>query len=264
MIAVVAYEGMTALDAIGPFEVLRFLPDAQVELVASVVGAVATDAANLTLTATRSFEQTPAPDVIVVPGGPGTGAAMSGPVVDWLRTSHTGSRWTTSVCSGSLILAAAGLLSGLDATSHFAVREHLSAFGARPVSERVVMQRRCCWSTHPIRRTPRVRRTEPASRSSNEPSRSATRTAPYPPIGDPDQSATGTADATTSVAGCRTRPRDAYRVRITTSGRMVGSRGHVTAGPVQLVSGVPRAQLREQEHFPRSRRTGLSRPPRVV
>lgn len=139
-LAIVAYDGMTALDAIGPFDVLRLLPCARVELVAERAGAVRTDSEQLTLTATSTFEQTGHPDVVVVPGGPGTAAVMSGALPAWLQTVHPGTRWTTSVCSGSLVLGAAGLLRGLEATSHFAVLGHLSSFGAHPVSERVVVQ----------------------------------------------------------------------------------------------------------------------------
>lgn len=140
LVAVLAYDGMTALDAIGPFKVLRFLPGARVELVAATKGSIHTDSKQLTLTASANLDDILAPDVVVVPGGRGTAAAITGPIPAWLRRVHPGTKWTTSVCAGSHILGAAGLLTGLTATSHFAVLEHLQSFGAEPVTQRVVVQ----------------------------------------------------------------------------------------------------------------------------
>lgn len=137
-IAVVLYEGMTSLDAAGPTEVLRFLPGAAVRLVAAEPGPVATDIPGISLIATDSFDDVRSPDVVVVPGGPGTRQALDGPVVPWLAQVHPTTAWTTSVCSGSLLLGAAGLLDGAEATSHFAVADLLPLFGARPVASRVV------------------------------------------------------------------------------------------------------------------------------
>lgn len=137
-IAVVLYERMTALDAVGPLEVLRFLPGALPVLVAERPGPVPTDTP-LALTATAGFADVTAPDVVVVPGGPGTEQVLEGPLVEWLRAVHPTTRWTTSVCSGSMVLGAAGLLTGLTATSHFAVADLLPLFGAEPVDERVVV-----------------------------------------------------------------------------------------------------------------------------
>lgn len=140
-IAAVLYEGMTALDAVGPLEVLRFLPGARVELVATAVGPVRTDVPAMTLAATTSFAELRDPDVVIVPGGPGTANALDGELVAWLREVHPTTRWTTSVCSGSLVLAAAGLLHGAEATSHFSVVDVLGGFGALPCSRRVVTNR---------------------------------------------------------------------------------------------------------------------------
>jgi len=138
-IAIVLYDGMTTLDAIGPMEVLRFLPGARLLFVADDANPVTTDVDVLELGPTVAFDQVPAADVIVVPGGPGTAAALAGPLVPWLRAVHPSTRWTTSVCSGSLLLGAADLLRGAPATSHFTVREHLVGFGATPTAQRVVV-----------------------------------------------------------------------------------------------------------------------------
>ena len=137
-IAVVLYEGMTSLDAVGPLEVLRFLPGARVELVAEAAGPVQTDSA-LQLVATTSYAECLAPDVVLVPGGPGTAGALGSPLVPWLQRVHPGTTWTTSVCSGSLVLAHAGLLEGAAAASHFAVLDLLPQLGAARSDERVVI-----------------------------------------------------------------------------------------------------------------------------
>ncbi|QIG43253.1 DJ-1/PfpI family protein [Nocardioides anomalus] len=138
LVAVVLYDRMTALDAVGPLEVLRFLPEVRIELVAEAAGPVRTDSP-LTLTATTSYDACPAPDVVVVPGGPGTAEALGSPLVPWLRQVHAGTTWTTSVCSGSLLLAHAGLLEGAPAASHFAVLDLLPHLGAAASTERVVV-----------------------------------------------------------------------------------------------------------------------------
>ncbi len=138
-IAIVLYDRFTALDAIGPYEVLSRLPGASVAFVAAEAGPVRTDNGMLTLIAERSLEQAPRPDIVLVPGGPGEVAARAGgATLDWLRQVDSTSTWTTSVCTGSLILAAAGLLDGRRATSHWLAMDELRRLGAEPVQERVV------------------------------------------------------------------------------------------------------------------------------
>jgi putative intracellular protease/amidase len=137
-IAILLYERLTALDAIGPYEVLSRLPGASVTFVAAEPGPVRTDNGMLTLLAERSIEDVSDPDIVLVPGGPGEVAARAGGgVPEWLRTAHETTTWTTSVCTGSLILAAAGLLEGRRATSHWLALEELGRLGAVAVSERV-------------------------------------------------------------------------------------------------------------------------------
>ena len=137
--AILLYDGFTALDAIGPHEVLSRLPGGRATFVAAEAGPVRTDNGMLTLFAERSLDELPAPEIVLVPGGPGEVAARAGgPALDWLRTAHETSVWTTSVCTGSLILAAAGLLDGKRATSHWLALEQLGDLGAEPVAERVV------------------------------------------------------------------------------------------------------------------------------
>jgi transcriptional regulator GlxA family with amidase domain len=138
-IAILLFQRLTALDAIGPYEVLSRLPDANVKFVASEAGPVRTDNGMLTLMAEHSLEQVERPDIVLVPGGPGeVGARAEGAVLEWLRKVDQTSTWTTSVCTGSLILAAAGLLAGKRATSHWLALDQLGRLGARAVSERVV------------------------------------------------------------------------------------------------------------------------------
>ena len=141
VIAILLYDGMTALDAIGPYEVLAELPDATVRFVAERRGPVEVDTGALALVAGASIDEVPAADVLVVPGGPGTAAIVGNPrVIEWVQSIHRTTRWTTSVCSGSLILGFAGLLRGLRATSHWMVLDLLRELGAEPTSERVVEQ----------------------------------------------------------------------------------------------------------------------------
>jgi transcriptional regulator GlxA family with amidase domain len=139
-IAFLLYPDMTALDAVGPYEVLARLPAADVKFVATVPGPIATDV-GMVLTADSGLDDVPSPDVIVVPGGPGTLPALEDTAaVSWLRQAHETSMWTTSVCTGSLLLGAAGVLRGKRATSHWILRDMLSQFGAEPVAERVVIE----------------------------------------------------------------------------------------------------------------------------
>ena len=130
---------MTALDAVGPYEVLARLPDADVKFVSSTPGAIGTDV-GLELMARSALDDVPTPDIIVVPGGPGTLAALEdAAAAEWLRQAHETSKWTTSVCTGSLLLGAAGILEGKRATTHWILRNMLTQFGAESVAERVVI-----------------------------------------------------------------------------------------------------------------------------
>jgi putative intracellular protease/amidase len=138
-IAILLFDRFTVLDAIGPYQVLSGLPGADVVFVAEHPGPVADEPGHLVLSARAALADVPRPDVIVVPGGPGQNDQMQdGPVHRWLRDADQASTWTTSVCTGSLILAAAGLLTGRRATSHWLALDELGRLGATPVSERVV------------------------------------------------------------------------------------------------------------------------------
>lgn len=140
-IAVVLYPTFTALDFIGPYEVLRNLPGADVRFVWHEPGPVAADSGVLLVGATHSFDETPAPDVVLVPGGMSTFEhARDQRVLDWVRRAHESSTWTTSVCSGSVILAAAGLLNGRRATSHWMALPMLRPFGVHPVGDQRIVR----------------------------------------------------------------------------------------------------------------------------
>ena len=138
-IAILLYDRFTVLDAIGPYQVLSGLPGAQVAFVAERPGPIRDEVGSLILSAEAGLPDVPHPDIIVVPGGPGQNSQMQdGLVHEWLRAADQASTWTTSVCTGSLILAAAGLLTGRRATSHWLALDELGRLGATPVSERVV------------------------------------------------------------------------------------------------------------------------------
>jgi len=138
-VAILIYDGFTALDAVGPYEVLSRVPGAAVTFVAAEPGPKRTDRGSLSLIAERALGELPAPAVVLVPGGPGEAvASQAEPVLDWLRAAHATSTWTTSVCTGSLILGAAGILDGKRATSHWLALERLRSFGAEPTAARVV------------------------------------------------------------------------------------------------------------------------------
>ena len=139
-IVILLYDQFTALDAIGPYEVLSRLSGAEAVFAAERPGPVRTDTGMLAVTADAALADVPRPDIVMVPGGPGSEAQMGdGPVREWLLAADAASSWTTSVCTGSLILAAAGLLAGRRATSHWLALDRLTALGARPVEERVVI-----------------------------------------------------------------------------------------------------------------------------
>jgi putative intracellular protease/amidase len=142
-IAILIYDRLAALDAVGPYEVLSRIPNTTLTFVAQEAGPVRTDTGALGLLADASLADVPAPDLLLVPGGPGQQALMEdGPVHEWLRAAHEHSTWTTSVCTGSLILAAAGLLEGKRATSNWQALEELGALGVEVVPERVVFDGR--------------------------------------------------------------------------------------------------------------------------
>jgi putative intracellular protease/amidase len=138
-IAILIYPRFTALDAVGPYEVLSRLPGARVTFVAEQAGPQRTDTGRLGLLADATLEELPNPEIVLVSGGPGQSALMEdGPVHAWLRAADATSVWTASVCTGSLILGAAGLLAGKRATSNWQALEELGGLGADVVPERVV------------------------------------------------------------------------------------------------------------------------------
>jgi transcriptional regulator GlxA family with amidase domain len=141
-IAVGLYPGFTALDAIGPYQVFANLPGAEVVLCAERRGALDDENGLLHLQIDHTFDDVPAPDVLLVPGGLVTRriAHQRGPIVDWIRTAHATTTYTTSVCTGALLLGAAGLLAGLRATTHWMAYDHLRAYGAQPTEQRVVVE----------------------------------------------------------------------------------------------------------------------------
>src|SRR5436190_24242917 len=140
-VAIPLFDRFTALDAVGPYAVLSRLPGATVTFAAKSPGIQRTDNGILAMEASVALSDIPAPDVLVVPGGFGTRALLEDEeMLGWVRHAHETSTWTTSVCTGSLLLAAAGLLDGMEATTHWAVRDKLETLGARYVERRVVEQ----------------------------------------------------------------------------------------------------------------------------
>ena len=138
-IAILLFDRFTVLDAIGPYQVLSGLPGVGVSFVAERPGPIRDEEGSLILSAQAGLPDVPRPDIIVVPGGPGQNDQMrDGPVHEWLWNADQTSAWTNSVCTGSLILAAAGLLAGRRATSHWLALDELAQLGATPVTDRVV------------------------------------------------------------------------------------------------------------------------------
>jgi putative intracellular protease/amidase len=138
-IAILVFPKLTALDAIGPYEVLSRLPGFELTFVAANAGELRTDTGRLGITADATIEEVTEPEVLLIPGGEGNRPLLEDErVLDWVRHVHENSTWTTSVCTGSLVLGAAGVLEGKRATSHWAYRDQLSEYGAEPVAERVV------------------------------------------------------------------------------------------------------------------------------
>jgi putative intracellular protease/amidase len=140
-IAITLFDRLTALDAVGPYEVLSRIPGARVDFVAAEPGPKRTDTRMLALTADVSFDELPNPDIIVVPGGYGTRALLDDDeFIGYVQRAHETTQWTTSVCTGSLVLAAAGILDGLEAATHWMEYETLANLGAKPTGRRVVRQ----------------------------------------------------------------------------------------------------------------------------
>jgi transcriptional regulator GlxA family with amidase domain len=140
-IAIPIFDDLTALDAVGPYEVLSRLPGARVRFVAKEPGPKRTENGMLALVADHTLGEVPEPDVVVVPGGSGTRSLVDdGELLDWLRHAHEYSTWTTSVCTGALLLAAAGILTGLRATTHWLQYDLLRPYGVTPVEERIVRE----------------------------------------------------------------------------------------------------------------------------
>jgi putative intracellular protease/amidase len=138
-VAIPLFPRFTALDAVGPYEVLRCIPELEVVFVGHRRGEVRSDNGMLGLLCDARLDEVARPDVVVVPGGLGTRTLLDdGELLDWLRSVHPHTRYTTSVCTGSLLLAAAGLLDGLTATTHWGAVELLEHLGARYVEQRVV------------------------------------------------------------------------------------------------------------------------------
>jgi transcriptional regulator GlxA family with amidase domain len=138
-ICVLLFDGLTALDAIGPYQVLSKLPGAQLRFVAPAKGVVRTDDTLLCLQVDAAIDEVEQTDLLVVPGGLGTRQLMFDErVLAWLRAIDQTTRITASVCTGALLLAAAGLLRGRRANTHWAARSRLSEFGAIPCAERYV------------------------------------------------------------------------------------------------------------------------------
>ncbi|MCT7658428.1 DJ-1/PfpI family protein [Mycobacterium sp. CPCC 205710] len=139
-IAFMVYPGFTALDFIGPYEVLRNLPDADVRFVWHAPGPITADSGVLLIGATHSFDETPSPDIVLIPGGISSFEhARDEKVLAWVRRAHETSTWTTSVCSGSVILAAAGVLDGRRATSHWMALPMLKPFGVQTVGDQRIV-----------------------------------------------------------------------------------------------------------------------------
>lgn len=143
-IAIGLFPGFTALDAIGPYQVFTNMPDADVVLCAATPGDLADDNGLLHLEVSATFADVPAPDLLLVPGGLVTRklARDGDPIIDWIRDAHRHTAYTTSVCTGALLLGAAGLLVGKRATTHWAAYDALRSYGAEPTDERVVGEER--------------------------------------------------------------------------------------------------------------------------
>ena len=140
-IAYLLYDRFTALDITGPHDVLNSVPGNESIFVAEQPGPIRNESDTLSLVADAALDEVTSPDIVVVPGGFGNRLLLvHEPLHEWIRGVHETSTWTTSVCTGSLLLAAAGLLDGLPATTHWLARDVLAELGAKPVPDRVVEQ----------------------------------------------------------------------------------------------------------------------------
>jgi putative intracellular protease/amidase len=141
-IAIYIYNGLTALDAVGPYEVLSRLPNANVKFVAKEKGVIVTDTHFLKLVAEYDISEIDKADILVIPGSV-VGfirEAKDKELLSWITKINLTSTWTTSVCSGSIILAATGLLKDKKATSHWGVIHLLKEYGSIPTSERYIQE----------------------------------------------------------------------------------------------------------------------------
>ena len=141
-IAIGLYPRFTALDAVGPYQVLSNVPGAEVVICAERTGRLDDDNGLLRFDIEHTFADVPNPEILLVPGGMITRklAAERDPIVDWIAAAHPTTTYTTSVCTGALLLGAAGVLEGLEATTHWGAYEHLASYGAKPTEQRVVFQ----------------------------------------------------------------------------------------------------------------------------
>ncbi|UXI67930.1 DJ-1/PfpI family protein [Tahibacter amnicola] len=137
-IAIALFPRFTATDAIGPYEILSRLPGATLQFVSADGGILTSDTGFLQVV-TEPLDAAPAPEILVVPGGPTAATPVRDPrLLDWVRAAHNTSQWTASVCTGALILGAAGLLRGCPATTHWSDVDQLAGYGADVLPQRVV------------------------------------------------------------------------------------------------------------------------------
>jgi len=138
-IAILLFPGFTSLDAIGPYEMLVHAPGVEVMLVAKEKALLTGEKDVFQIMPSHSFAEVDAADVLLVPGGPGeVGAATDADTINWIKKIDEHSRYTTSVCTGALVLAKAGLLKGMEATTHWAAADALNALGSTYKEERWV------------------------------------------------------------------------------------------------------------------------------
>lgn len=141
-IALFIFDRMTALDAVGPLEIIGRVPDAEVKIVGKSRGPVRAgkSSSGIGLVADHTLADAASPDILLIPGGADMSHVTADQdVLDWVRGAHGSTTWTTSVCTGALVLGAAGILEGKRATTHWSARSQLAAYGAVPVADRVVV-----------------------------------------------------------------------------------------------------------------------------